>query len=186
MIKNILFNPRSLKLHCGILLTNYKTGNTMSFYTADICDEHKNVQVLQPLFRNYGALKKCHGSLQTIQLDEDNTDLITMLKTEVEDKIAVVDVKGDFCAVVGENLMNFAYQNGWKAIIINGYVRDIEATKQIDVALFALGTYPQKSRKKGESKKDITLEFAGVTFTPNSHVYCDEDGIILVEKELKL
>ena len=158
----------------------------MDFYTADICDANEDVQVLQPLFKNYGALKKCQGRVQTIQLDEDNTDLIDMLKTKVENKIAIVDVKGDFCAVVGENLMNFAFENGWKAIIINGYVRDIEATKKVDVALFALGTYPQKSRKKAKSKRDIPLAFAGVTFTPNAHAYCDEDGIILVEKELKL
>ncbi|MCH9814646.1 MAG: ribonuclease E activity regulator RraA [Epsilonproteobacteria bacterium] len=157
----------------------------MDFYTADICDTHGDeVQVLYPLFTNYGKAVKCYGTIETIKLEEDNSDLITLLKTEVENKIAIVDVSGDFCAVVGENLMNFASQNGWRAIIINGYVRDIEATAKIDVGLFALGTCPQKSIHKAEAEQNIPLEFAGVTFTPGDHLYSDEDGIILTTKRV--
>jgi regulator of ribonuclease activity A len=158
----------------------------MDFYTADICDTFENISILQPLFTNYGKAVKCQGEIVTIKVDEDNSDLITLLKTKVENKIAVVDVSGEYCAVVGENLMNFAYENGWKAIIINGYVRDIEATKQIDVGLFALGTCPKKSSKKVTGEKDIELEFAGVSFSSNMYAYCDEDGIILSQKELSL
>lgn len=157
----------------------------MHFYTADICDEfNTKVAVLDPIFKSYGACVKCYGTIETIKLDEDNSALITLLKTKVENKIAVVDVSGDYCAVVGENLMNFAYQNGWKAIIINGYVRDIEATAKIDVGLFALGTYPRKSAKKAEAKLDIELNFANVTFKPNMHLYTDLDGIIISDKKV--
>ena len=158
----------------------------MSFYTADICDNFENITVLEPLFTNYGKATKCKGEVVTIKLDEDNSDLITLLKTKVENKVAVVEVDSSYCAVVGENLMNFAYQNGWKAIIINGYVRDIEATKQINVGLFALGTCPRKSKKKVTGKRDIELEFAGGKISPDMYVYCDEDGIVLSQKELTL
>ena len=157
----------------------------MDFYTADICDANgSNVSVLDPIFKSYGAITKCYGTIETIKLDEDNTELITLLKTKVKNKIAVVDVGADYCAVVGENLMNFASQNGWKAIIINGYVRDIEATLKTEVGLFALGTCPRKSAKKAKAQLDIELTFANVTFKPGMHLYSDLDGIIISEEKV--
>jgi regulator of ribonuclease activity A len=79
--------------------------------------------------------------------------------------------------------MNFAYQNGWKAIVINGYVRDIEATRKTEVGLYALGTCPRKSPKKAEAALNIELNFANVTFKPGMHLYTDLDGIIISNKK---
>jgi regulator of ribonuclease activity A len=157
----------------------------MDFYTADLCDEHREkVKVLEPIFTNYGASLKCYGEIITIKLDESNHALINLLKTKVENKIAVVDVDAAYYAVVGENLMNFAHENGWKAIIINGYVRDLHATLKTEVALFALGTCPRKSFKKSDAKLNTELNFSGVTFKTGMHLYADIDGIIISNDRL--
>ncbi len=157
----------------------------MEFFTADLCDEYRDkVEVLEPIFKNYGGSKKCYGEIVTIKLDESNLALIELLKTKVKDKIAVVDVDAAYYAVVGENLMNFAYENGWKAIVINGYVRDLHATKKADVGLFALGLCPRKSFKNSNAELDCELNFAGVTFKPGMYLYADIDGIILSKERL--
>ncbi len=152
----------------------------MKSYTADICDEYsKEVQVLDPIFKSYGGVTMCHGTITTIELFEDNTDLVKLLRDEKGDgKICVVDVKGNYCAVVGENLMKFAYSNNWAGIVINGYVRDIHETRQIPVGLFALGTYPYKSTKKANSSRDVKLNFAGAILKAGEILYADNDGII--------
>jgi len=154
----------------------------MKSYTADLCDKHSDkIQILNPIFKSFGGVAMCHGKIVTIQLDEDNTDLVKLLRDEKGDgRICVVDVKGDYCAVVGENLMNFAYENNWAGIVINGYVRDTHETKQIPVGLFALGTYPLKSTKKAPSKRDIELNIANVNIQPNKTLYADNDGIIIL------
>ena len=153
----------------------------MKSYTADICDKNdKNLQVLDPIFKSYGGVSMCHGEVTTIELHEDNSDLVKLLRDENgAGKICVVDVKGDYCAVVGENLMKFAYENNWAGIVIHGYVRDTHETKQIPVGLFALGTYPHKSVKKKDSKRDIELNFAGVNIKVGDTLYADNDGIII-------
>jgi len=157
----------------------------MKFYTADLCDEHKeNVQVLDPEFKSYGKAQACSGEIVTLKLDEQNGGLITLLKSEGKGRIAVVDVSGKYFAVVGENLMKFAIQNNWAGIIINGYVRDIEQTSQIDVALYALGTCPKKSFKESIYEENIELNFAGVSFIPGDYLYADVDGIITSETKL--
>ena len=153
----------------------------MKSYTADICDKNnKNTQVLDPLFKSYGGVTMCHGEITTIELFEDNTDLVKLLRDEKGNgKICVVDVKGDYCAVVGETLMGYAYENDWAGIVINGYVRDTHQTSIIPVGLFALGTYPLKSTKKADSNRDIELIFAGATIRVGDTLYADNDGIII-------
>lgn len=160
----------------------------MKFYTADICDNHtNNVQVVQPLFHSYGGVNTFHGPIHTIKLYEDNKDLVSLLRDVRGDgKVCVVDVMGDYCAVVGETLMGFAYKNGWAGIIVNGYIRDTHETTQIPVGLLALGKYPFKSLKKHAGEQNLELDFAGVKFQPNAYVYADNDGVIVSKEEIQL
>jgi len=157
----------------------------MKFYTADLCDEHKdNVQVLDNIFKSYGKNTKCFGEIVTLKLDEQNGALITLLKSEGRERVAVVDVDSKYFAVVGENLMKYALENNWAGIIINGYVRDIEQTSQIDVALYALGTCPRKSFKESIFQEDVDLEFAGAKINAGEYLYADLDGIIISKTQL--
>ena len=160
----------------------------MKFYTADICDHHRDlVQVVEPLYSSYGGVQTFHGKIHTVKLYEDNGDLVKLLRdTNGEGKICVVDVVGDYCAVVGETLMGYAYKNNWAGIIVNGYIRDTHETTQIPVGLLALGTYPLKSNKKAKGEQQIILHFAGVTFNPDEYIYADRDGVIISAEEILL
>jgi len=158
----------------------------MKSYTADLCDKHPNdIQVLQPNYNSYGGVAMCHGQITTIKLFEDNKALVELLRdTRGDGKICVVDVEGDYCAVVGETLMGYAYHNGWQGIVINGYVRDTHQTSVVPVGLYALGTYPFKSQKKAEAKLDIALNFGGVTFNVGEFLYADKDGIVVTKENI--
>ncbi len=157
----------------------------MTFQTADLCDQYPNlVKVLEPSLQNYGAASSIYGKITTISLDEDNSDLVKLLQTDGKDQIAVVDAKGAYCAIVGDTLMGYAKENNWRGIIVNGYVRDIKNTKDIEVGLWALGTCPRKSSKKAQSKKAITVNFLGVEFKEGDFLYADEDGILIAKESL--
>jgi len=156
----------------------------MPFYTADISDEHHEiVQVLSPEYHSYGGVEKCKGPIATLKLNDENSDLITMLKEPGEGRIAVVDVNRVHYAVVGENLMKFAHENNWAGILINGYVRDTHITKTIPVGLWALGTCPRKSHKKQAGERDVTFTFGGVFFKNGEILLADLDGIIVIDEE---
>ena len=159
----------------------------MKSYTADICDKYPNdVQVLDPNYQSFGGISMCHGIITTIKLYEDNKALVELLRdTDGNGKICVVDVEGDYCAVVGETLMNYAYKNNWKGIIINGYVRDTHETLQIPVGLWAIGTYPFKSQKKHDAVLNESLQFGNVIFNTGEILYADNDGIIVTKTELE-
>jgi len=156
----------------------------MADFTADYCDNHPEiVSVLGPGYVNYGGAEQCRGEVVTIELDKNNSDLITLLRDEKGDgKVVVVDVAQDYYAVVGENLMKFAQASGYSGIIVNGYIRDTFQIKDIPVALYALGTCPRKSIPVTQAKRDIPLSFGGAEFRPGDYVYADTDGVIVTAK----
>ena len=158
----------------------------MTNYTADFCDEHSDkVAVLGPGFRNYGGAAHCEGRITTLRLDRNNADLVALLRDEPgEGKVVVVDVDATYYAVVGENLMKFAHDNGYAGIVINGYVRDTEQIEDIPVALYALGTCPRKSIPVTSGERDVVLSFGGVNFTPGDYLYADRDGVIVTAAPL--
>lgn len=159
----------------------------MSIQTADLCDDNrdKKIQVLSAKFKNYGGLKKFSGQIVTVKLDKSNWLLLEMLRDENgEGKIVVVDNSQEFFGVVGDKLMAFAKNNNWAAIILNGYVRDTDETKNIDVGLFAIGTCPLRNFEKTDSARGIELNFEGVTFNDGDYIYADNDGIIITKTKL--
>lgn len=158
----------------------------MTFFTADICDDHSDkVFTLEPGYSNYGGADKCQGQIVTIRLDKNNSDLIKLLRDEDgTGKVVVVDVARDYYAVVGENLMKFAHQNNYAGIIVNGYIRDTFQIKDIPVALFALGTCPRKYIPVTSGEKDIELSFGGVDFRSGDYLYADTDGVIVTPEKI--
>lgn len=159
----------------------------MNIQTADLCDENKDkeIQVLSSKFKNYGGLKNFSGEIVTVKLDKSNWLLLEMLRDEKGDgKIVVVDNSQEFFGVVGDKLMTFAKNNNWTAIILNGYVRDTDETKNIDVGLFAIGTCPLRNFDKTISSRGIELNFEGVTFNNGDYIYADNDGVIISKSKL--
>ncbi|PLY09004.1 MAG: S-adenosylmethionine--2-demethylmenaquinone methyltransferase [Arcobacter sp.] len=159
----------------------------MIFDTADLCDDNqdKKIEVLSNEYKNYGGLKKCAGEIVTIKLDKSNWELLEMLRDENgEGKVVVVDNARYFFGVVGDKLMAFAKKNNWQAIIINGYVRDTSYTKDIDVALYAIGTCPLRNFEKTPSSRGNQLSFGGVTFNEGDYLYADSDGVIISREKL--
>jgi regulator of ribonuclease activity A len=159
----------------------------MNFQTADLCDDNrdKEIQVLSAKFKNYGGLKKFSGQIVTVKLDKSNWRLLEMLRDEDgEGKIVVVDNSQEFFGVVGDKLMAFAKKNNWKAIILNGYVRDTDETKNIEVGLYAIGTCPLRNFEITESARDVKLNFEGVTFNNGDYLYADNDGVIITRTPL--
>lgn len=157
----------------------------MNFHTADLCDQYDDeVQVLGVGFHSYGGINKFYGKIVTCKLIDNNYELIKLLKTEGDARVCVVDVDAKYVAVVGDKLMGFAKQNNWAGIIVNGYVRDIDTTKNIEVGLIALGICPKKAPVQNNGEVSIDLHFSDVVFKENDYLYADIDGIIISNKAL--
>ncbi|MCL4127095.1 UNVERIFIED_CONTAM: hypothetical protein GTU68_060645 [Idotea baltica] len=148
--------------------------------TAEICDLHPDeVRIIKPGFFHYGGKTRCSGKIVTVQLTEDNRTLKALLQTPGEGRIAVVDVAGAFCAVVGDNLASYAIEYGWSEILVNGYIRGVKALSSMPIAVWALGSCPRRSEKRAGGRQGVTLQFGAVRLSSGDFLYADEDGILV-------
>ena len=70
--------------------------------------------------------------------------------------------------------------------VVNGYVRDIEILKTLDIGVQALGTMPVRSKKKNQGELGVDITFGGVTFSRGNYIYADNNGLLLSKEELEL
>jgi len=160
----------------------------MRLKTTDLCDAYSDsLQIVEPVFGDFGGITTFSGGISTIKTFEDNTLVREAVEKPGEGRVLVVDAGGSMrCAMFGDNLAELAVKNGWSGIVMYGCIRDSEDIGEMEVGLKALGTHPLKSIKANFGQRDITVSFCGATFNPGHYLYADLDGIVVSEKELSL
>lgn len=158
----------------------------MDFKTADLCDQfEQSVEVAEPLLRDYGKTGAFHGKMATVKVFEDNVLVREVLETSGQGRVLVVDGGGSTRrALVGDKLALIAQENGWAGIVINGCIRDSDEISRVPIGVKALHTVPRRSAKKGVGEREVSVRFAGITFTPGRYLYADQDGIIVTDRYL--
>ncbi len=158
----------------------------MTFSTPDICDEFPDqLQVLEPLFMEFGGVKKFSGEIVTVKCYEDNSLVKSTLAKAGRGKVLVVDGGGSLrCALLGDMLGAMAIENGWRGVLVNGCVRDVEMLKDMELGVRALACHPLKSHKRNEGQLNVIVRFAGVGFEPGQFLYADENGMLVARQKL--
>jgi regulator of ribonuclease activity A len=154
--------------------------------TADLCDEFgEELQVLEPLFRDYGAVSSFWGPIATVDVFDDNVLVREMLEQPGDGRVLVVDGGGSVqTALLGDELARTAHRNSWAGIVIYGSVRDVAGLAEVPIGVKALASTPRRSFKRGRGVCDLPLHFAGVGFRPGAYLYADEDGIVVAPRDL--
>lgn len=159
----------------------------MDHATTDLSDEFGGkLQACEPLFRDFGLVKRFCGPIATIKCFEDNSLVREAVAEPGNGRVLVIDAGGSMRrAVLGDLLARKAVDNGWNGFVIYGCIRDSAAIGLMPVGVKALGTHPVKTDKRGEGQRDIAVRFADATFEPGAWVYADEDGILIAPHQLK-
>ena len=143
-------------------------------FTADLCDEHPDAQVVELAWRGFGSVSVFDGPAV-------NSLVGHTLREPGEGRVLVVDGGGSRRrALVGDNLAQRAVDNGWAGIVVYGCIRDAHQIDGIAIGIKALGTHPRKTEKRGEGRRDVEVRFGGVTIRPGDHVYADRDGVVVL------
>lgn len=152
----------------------------------DLADDHpQRVQIGEPIFRDFGALRTFHGPITTLRCFEDNALLRQVLSTPGQARVMIVDGGASLKrALVGDKLAELMIANGWAGILVNGAARDVENLRSMSVAVRALNICPAKPAQTGIGELDVVVRFAGVTFRPGDWLYADENGLIVSDAPL--
>ena len=154
--------------------------------TCDISDQlHPHVQYLDPIFKSYGVKTAFSGRIVTIKCFDDNSLVEEALKMNGKGCVLVIDAGESLrCAMLGDKRALDAIKNEWEGVIVNGSIRDSVMINSMPIGIRALGVCPRKSIKKGNGKRNLTVDFSNVKFIPNHYLYADEDGVIVIENKV--
>ncbi|MEI9697654.1 ribonuclease E activity regulator RraA [Moellerella wisconsensis] len=158
----------------------------MKYDTSELCDIYQeSVNVVEPLFSNFGGRTSFGGQIITVKCFEDNGLLYDLLEENGDGRILLVDGGGSVRkALVNANLARLATENGWEGIVVYGAVRQVDALMDLDIGIQAIAAIPAGCPDEGIGESDVRVNFGGVTFFSGDYLYADNTGIILSEEPL--
>ncbi len=160
----------------------------MHYLTPDLCDAYPDlIQVVEPMFSNFGGRDSFGGQIVTLKCFEDNSKVREQVELDGKGKVLVVDGGGSLrCALLGDMLADKAAKNGWEGLLIYGCVRDVDVIAQTDLGVQALASHPKKTEKRGIGELNVPVTFGGVTFRPGEYLYADNNGVIISPSPLTM
>ncbi|KAI8464752.1 MAG: ribonuclease E inhibitor RraA/Dimethylmenaquinone methyltransferase [Monoraphidium minutum] len=168
--------------------------------TADLCDKYHThdvdvtvaapaIQVLPPLFRDYGGRRSFAGPAHTIRCYENNPLVRKAVTGPGGGRVLVVDGGGSTrCALLGDMLADEARKKRLGGgIIVYGCIRDSEGIGAMpELGVKALATCPLKSSKRDPGVEGVAVIIGGCTISPGDWVYADGDGVVVAKQQLSL
>ena len=133
----------------------------MKYDTSELCDIYQeDVNVVEPLFSNFGGRSSFGGQIITVKCFEDNGLLYDLLEENGRGRVLVVDGGGS--------------------------VRQVDDLEDLDIGIQAIAAIPVGAAGDGIGESDVRVNFGGVTFFSGDHLYADNTGIILSEDALDI
>jgi regulator of ribonuclease activity A len=160
----------------------------MDYNTSELCDLFAdNVDVVEPMFVSYGGRRSYGGEITTVKCFEDKGLLEKILAQPGKGKVLLVDGGGSLRrALIDANTAQLAVENDWEGIVCYGSVRDLDTLEDLDIGIHALASIPVSADYEQTGDADIAVNFGGVTFLPEDHLYADSTGIILSPEPLDI
>ncbi|MBD1387889.1 ribonuclease E activity regulator RraA [Neiella sp. HB171785] len=160
----------------------------MEYNTSELCDTYGDlVDVVEPMFTNFGGLSSFGGQIITVKCFEDNGLIQELVQQSGLGKVLLVDGGGSLRrALIDVTIAETALENDWEGIICYGCVRDVDALAELELGIQALTSIPVGADSEGAGEQDLAVNFGGVTFLPEDHVYADNTGVILSSEPLDI
>ncbi|MDI9228789.1 ribonuclease E activity regulator RraA, partial [Serratia bockelmannii] len=136
----------------------------MKYDTSELCDiYHEEVNVVEPLFSNFGGRTSFGGQITTVKCFEDNGLLFDLLEENGRGRVLLVDGGGSVRrALINAELARLAAQNEWEGIVVYGAVRQVDDLEELDIGIQAMAAIPAGAVSEGVGESDIRVNFGGV------------------------
>jgi regulator of ribonuclease activity A len=160
----------------------------MDYNTSALCDMFTDsVDVVEPMFVSFGGRISYGGEVTTIKCFEDKGLLLKVLEQPGVGKVLLIDGGGSMRrALIDAETAQIGCDNGWEGIVCYGCVREVDELEEIDIGIHAIASIPVSADDQEIGEMDIAVNFGGVTFLPEDHLYADTTGIILSPEPLDI
>lgn len=160
----------------------------MDYNTSELCDLFADsVDVVDPIFDSYGGRYSFGGVISTVKCYEDRGLIDRILAQPGAGKVLLIDGGGsNRRALIDSSSVQLAIENDWEGIVCFGSVREVDALADYDIGVLAVASIPVNAESESVGDVDVAVNFAGVTFLPEDHLYADSTGVILSPEPLDI
>jgi len=160
----------------------------MEYNTSALCDIYsEQVDVVEPMFSNFGGRASFSGQITTVKCFEDNGLVRETLEQDGIGRVLLIDGGGSLRrALVDAEVAALAEENEWEGIVVYGCVREVDELEEMNIGIQAIASIPAGSPTTGTGDTDVPVNFGGVTFLPEDYLYADNTGVILSQEPLDI
>ncbi|MGO2496696.1 MAG: ribonuclease E activity regulator RraA [Vibrio litoralis] len=158
----------------------------MEYNTSALCDIYQDqVDVVEPMFSNFGGLTSFAGQLTTVKCFEDNGIIRSILQEDGTGRVLLIDGGGSLRrALIDAEIAALAEENDWEGLVVYGCVREIDDLEEMEIGIQAIAAIPVGATQNNIGEVDVPVNFGGVTFLPEDYLYADNTGVIISQEPL--
>ncbi|MEZ8968038.1 ribonuclease E activity regulator RraA [Vibrio breoganii] len=158
----------------------------MEYNTSALCDVYLDqVDVVEPMFSNFGGSASFAGQVTTIKCFEDNGLIRSVLEQDGQGRVLLIDGGGSLRrALIDAEIASLAEENEWEGLVVYGSVREVDELEDMSIGIQALASIPVGASQTDVGELDVPVNFGGVSFLPEDYLYADNTGIILSQEPL--
>ncbi|MGC3835087.1 ribonuclease E activity regulator RraA [Moritella viscosa] len=136
----------------------------MEYNTSELCDIYTDIG----------------GQITTIKCFESLGLIAETVQQAGLGRVLLIDGGGSLRrALIDSDIAQLAFENEWEGIIVYGSIREVDQLDDINIGIQSLASIPVGADDNRTGELDVAVNFGGVTFLPDDHVYADSTGIIL-------
>ena len=96
------------------------------------------------------------------------------------DLVVVTCAGNGKCALLGDHIIGLYKNAGASGVLVNGFVRDIDGLRKLNLPVFALGTSARAPTKQGPGTVGVSVTLATATIQAGDFIVVDEDGAVTI------
>ena len=146
--------------------------------TTTLSDAGKQLAVMDPGLRPLRTGLKLVGTAVTVAARDDLMPVLAGLARAGAGDVLVVE-GGSERALAGELFGNEALRRGLAGIVIDGYCRDTNELRVLELPFYARGAVPRAAPAKAVAGKPGPVRCGGVEVAPGDVLVADDDGIVV-------
>ncbi|MGH9343778.1 MAG: RraA family protein [Terriglobia bacterium] len=153
------------------------------FDVADISDHLNRLYAVDASIRCVsGGDRRLVGTACTVKVyPGDNLMVHKALDVAQPGDVVVVDARGSKeNAVLGDTISMKAMHRGIAGFLVDGYVRDLTAIKELDFAVYARGDMPIGPLHRGPGEINYPVCCGGVVVSPGDIIIADLSGVVVI------
>ncbi len=186
--------PASADIHPGVgfrikrdfLRPNYDVARMFQdFPVPDISDHLNRLYAVDSSIKCLsGTGRRLVGPACTVKVyPGDNLMVHKVLDIAQPGDVVVIDARGSTTnAVLGDTVSMKAMHRGIAGFIVDGYVRDLAAVRELDYPVYARGDMPIGPLHRGPGEVNYPVCCGGVVVSPGDVLIADSGGIVVLPR----